>query len=48
MRDFVIMTDSCCDMTARMADELGLVVLPLSLHMGDKEYRNLRRVRGRL
>lgn len=41
MRDFVIMTDSCCDMTARMADELGLVVLPLSLHMGDKEYRNL-------
>ena len=41
MRDFVIMTDSCCDMTARMADELGLVVLPLSLHMGDKEYHNL-------
>ncbi len=41
MRDFVIMTDSCCDMTARMAHELGLVVLPLSLHMGDQEYRNL-------
>ena len=41
MRDFVIMTASCCDMTARMAHELGLVVLPLSLHMGDQEYRNL-------
>lgn len=41
MREYVIMTDSCCDMTARMADELGLVVVPLSLHMGDREYRNL-------
>ena len=33
MRDFVIMTDSCCDMTAQMAEELGLYVLPLSLNM---------------
>ena len=41
MREYVIMTDSCCDMTARMADELGLAVVPLSLHMGDREYRNL-------
>lgn len=41
MREYVIMTDSCCDMTARMAGELGLEVLPLSLHMGDREYRNL-------
>ncbi|SFP78688.1 EDD domain protein, DegV family [Oscillibacter sp. PC13] len=40
MRDFVLMTDSCCDMTAQMADDLGLVVLPLSLQMGDDVYRN--------
>ena len=40
MRDFILMTDSCCDMTAQMADELGLVVLPLSLQMGDDVYRN--------
>ncbi len=40
MRDFVIMTDSCCDMTAKTAKDLGLVVLPLSLQMGDNVYRN--------
>ena len=40
MRDFAIMTDSCCDMTAAMARELELSVLPLSLHMGDAVYRN--------
>lgn len=40
MRDYVIMTDSCCDLTAQMAEELGLVVLPLSLQMGDRTYRN--------
>lgn len=40
MRDYVIMTDSCCDMTARMADELQLEVLPLSLTMNGTEYRN--------
>ena len=41
MREFVIMTDSCCDMTAKMAADLELEVLPLSLHMGAQEYRNL-------
>ena len=40
MRDFVIMTDSCCDMTAQMAEELELKVLPLSLLMGADTYRN--------
>ena len=40
MRDFVIMTDSCCDMTAQMAEELELKVLPLSLLMGEDTYRN--------
>lgn len=41
MRDFVIMTDSCCDLPSAMAEELGLSVLPLSLHMGGAVYRNL-------
>ena len=40
MADFVIMTDSCCDMTDALARELELSVLPLSLHMGDGVYRN--------
>lgn len=40
MREFVIMTDSCCDMTAQMAEELHLEVLPLSLQMGGQVYRN--------
>ena len=40
MREFTIMTDRCCDMTAAMAEELELSVLPLSLHMGEAVYRN--------
>ena len=40
MRDFVIVTDSCCDMTAEMAKELELEVLPLSLNMDDQVYHN--------
>lgn len=40
MSEFTIMTDSCCDLTAGMAEELGLSVLPLSLHMGEAVYRN--------
>ena len=40
MRDYVIMTDSCCDLTAQLADELGIVVLPLTLLMDGQEYRN--------
>lgn len=40
MCEFVLMTDSCCDMTAGMAEELGLEVVPLSLEMGGQVYRN--------
>ena len=36
MRDYVILTDSCCDLSAEMAAELGVEVLPLSLQMGDR------------
>ncbi len=41
MADYVIMTDSCCDLPAELAEELSLEVLPLRLNMGGQEYRNL-------
>ena len=40
MRDYVILTDSCCDFSAGMVDELGLHVLPLSFMMEGREYFN--------
>lgn len=40
MRDFVILTDSSCDLSADMAAELELEVLPLSFHIGEQEYHN--------
>ena len=40
MSNFVLMTDSCCDLSAAMADELNLSVLPLSVIQDGKEYRN--------
>ena len=38
--DFAIMTDSCCDLTAEMAAELSVEVLPLRLELKGREYRN--------
>lgn len=40
MRDYVIITDSCCDLSADLARELEIEVVPLSLQMGSKTYRN--------
>ena len=40
MRDFILMTDSCCDLPAQLADDLEVEVLPLSLIMGGNTYRN--------
>lgn len=40
MRDYVVMTDSCCDLTDEMARELELDVLPLTMHMDGEEYPN--------
>ena len=40
MREYVIMTDSCCDLTEQLANELGIVVLPLTLLMDGQEYHN--------
>ena len=40
MREFVIMTDSCCDLPAEMAQELNVMVQPLSLLLDEKSYCN--------
>ncbi len=40
MSNFAIVTDSSCDLSAKMADELELTVLPLSFNLSDKEYHN--------
>ncbi|HEX3039837.1 MAG TPA: DegV family protein [Caproiciproducens sp.] len=40
MSDYAIVTDSSCDLTAKMADELELTVLPLAFNLMGKEYRN--------
>lgn len=40
MKDFCVMTDSSCDLSAELADELRLHVVPLSLRIGEKTYRN--------
>jgi len=40
MRDFAIVTDSCCDLSPALAEELELTVLPLTLQMEGKEYYN--------
>lgn len=41
MQDYVIFTDSSCDLPPALADSLELQVLPLSLLIDGKEYRNL-------
>lgn len=40
MEDYVIVTDSSCDLPASLAEELELCVVPLSFSLGGKEYRN--------
>lgn len=40
MRDYILMTDSCCDLSAPLAQELGILVLPLSLELSGQTYHN--------
>lgn len=40
MSEYVILTDSSCDLPADMAEKLGLVVVPLIVRMENKEYYN--------
>ena len=40
MSDFVIMTDSSCDLPANLAEKMELTVLPLYVYINDKKYTN--------
>ena len=40
MRDYVIMTDSCCDLNTQEVAESGLCVVPLTFTVGGKSYRD--------
>ena len=40
MREFTIFTDSSCDLSATMAQELDLTVLPLSVNIDGTSYEN--------
>lgn len=40
MSDFIILTDSSCDLPAKMAEEMELLVLPLTVTVNGKEYVN--------
>ncbi len=40
MRDFVIMTDSCCDLNEREVAEAGVCVVPLTFTISGKSYRD--------
>lgn len=40
MRDYIIMTDSCCDLSKQEVEESELAVLPLSFTMNGKTYRD--------
>lgn len=41
MKDYIIITDSSCDLTPELAAETQIEVIPLQLTMEGKEYRNL-------
>ena len=40
MREYIIMTDSCCDFSAELVEELGIQVLPLSFILQGREFLN--------
>lgn len=41
MKDYIIITDSCCDLTPALADSADLAVIPLIVTIEGKEYRNM-------
>ena len=38
MRDYIIMTDSCCDLSQQEVEELDLTILPLSFTSRAKRF----------
>lgn len=41
MKDYIIITDSCCDLTPTLADNADLTVIPLIVTTEGREYRNM-------
>jgi DegV family protein with EDD domain len=40
LSDYVIVTDAACDLPAKMADDAGIVVVPMDLVVGDDNYKH--------
>lgn len=40
LSNFIIMTDSCCDLPAALAEKMQIEVLPLTVYVDDDHYRN--------
>lgn len=40
MSNYIILTDSSCDLPAALAEELGIQVLPLKVNLDGREFRN--------
>lgn len=40
MNNYILLTDSSCDLPAGMAEELGIGVLPLAVNLNGKDFRN--------
>ena len=40
MRDYVMITDSCCDLSEQLANDAGLYVIPMVMTISGKEYKN--------
>ena len=41
MRDYVIITDSCCDLSEQLANDAGLYVIPMVMTISGKEYKTI-------
>jgi hypothetical protein len=46
MQEYVIITDSSCDLPAEMADAMKIRILPLLVSIEGREYRNYSRRAG--
>ena len=36
--DYKIIVDSCCDMTQQLKERLGVIQIPLTMRLGEKEF----------
>ncbi|MCQ2436978.1 MAG: DegV family protein [Clostridia bacterium] len=40
MEEYIIVSDSGCDLSAEMVEEMGIVYVPLTVYLDDKPYKN--------